>query len=129
MLEERNKAIVRRWIEALDTGDLAVVDELFSADFVDYAGGLGSATGRESFRQSVARLRAAFAAPHYAARHMIAEGDMVVLHATWYGTATGAPPADKPSGEPVALREIAIYCLIDGMIVERWGALDRDALP
>jgi predicted ester cyclase len=127
MLEERNKAIVRRWIEAIDTGNLAVVDELFSADFVDHASNPGAAAGREPFKQSLARLRAAFAAPHYAARHMIAEDDMVVVHAAWYDTAGGSLP-NEPNGEPAALREIAIYCIIDGMIVERWSALDRGAL-
>ena len=127
MLEERNKAIVRQWIEAIDTGNLAAVDELFSADFVDHASTPGAAAGREHFRQSLARLRAAFAAPHYTAHHLIAEDDMVVVHAAWYDTASGGLLPNEPSGE-AALREIAIYCIIDGLIVERWSALARGML-
>jgi predicted ester cyclase len=129
MLEERNKAIVRRWIEAVDTGDLAVADELFAADFIDHASAPEWATDRESFKQSVAQLRAAFSNPHYAARQMIAEGDIVVIHGTWSDTSQGDLAAKQHGDEPATLREIAIYCLIDGMIVERWSALDRVAVP
>jgi predicted ester cyclase len=129
MLEERNKAIVRRWIEAVDTGDLAVADELFAADFVDHASAAEWATDRESFKQSVAQLRAAFSNPHYVARQMIAEGDIVVIHGTWSDTSHSDLAPNQPGDEPATLREIAIYCLIDGMIVERWSALDRVAVP
>ena len=129
MLEEINKAIVRQWNKAADSGNFAVADELFSADFVDHANLHGAAADREDFKQSIARLRATFADPHYAARHVIAEDDLVVVHALWYDAAARSLPPDKPHGEQVALREMAVYCIIDGMIVERWSALERAALP
>ena len=129
MLEERNKAIARRWIDAMDTGNLAVVDELFSADFVDHVNILELGTGREGFKQAVSRLRAAFSGPHYAVQHLIADGDMVIIHGIWRDTAIGDLPPTEPNGGPAALREIAIYCIIDGLIVERWSALDQVAFP
>src|SRR5262245_9939692 len=125
MLQELNKAIVRQWNEAADTGNLAVADELFSADFVNHVNIPGAAADRESFKQSVARLRSTFASPHYAARHVIAEDDLVIVHALWYDAAARSLPPDEPNGEQVALREIAIYCIIDGLIVERWSAQER----
>ena len=59
---------------------------------------------------------------------MIAEDDMVVVHAAWYDTAGGLLQ-NELNDQSAALREIAIYCVIDGMIVERWSALDRGRLP
>jgi hypothetical protein len=51
---EENKALVCRFIEAQDKGDLETLDELLAPDFVDHSLLLGQEPGREGYMKSVA---------------------------------------------------------------------------
>ena len=50
---EENKAIVRRFLEELDEGNLDIIDELLSSDFVDRSLMSGQGPTREDFKRSV----------------------------------------------------------------------------
>ena len=52
---EENKAIVRRFLEELDKGNLDVIDELLSPDFVDRALMPGQGSTRENFKRTIVR--------------------------------------------------------------------------
>ena len=57
--EEKNKALVCRFLEAQSTGDLETLDELLAPDFVDHGLLPGQDPGREGFMQGVAEAHAA----------------------------------------------------------------------
>ncbi len=61
MTEEKNKALVCRFLEAQAKGDLQTLDELLAPDFVDHSRLSGQEdSGRESYVRMVAEDHAAF---------------------------------------------------------------------
>jgi predicted ester cyclase len=139
MSAEDNKAIARRlYEEALNTGDLAVVDELVAPDIVlhyDYPADIPvpaeTQSGLEAIKYFVSHLRTTFPDYHFTVDLQVAEGDLVVTRGTargthkgeyWSSTLHGTPP----TGKQVSWTEAAIDRIVDGKIVENW--INEDAL-
>jgi predicted ester cyclase len=59
---------------------------------------------------------------------IIAEGDKVVIRFTSTGTQEGEFAGIAPTGKKVTIREVAIFRLADGKIVEQWGMPDIHGL-
>jgi ketosteroid isomerase-like protein len=58
--EEKNKALARRFLEAREKGDLAVVDEMMAPDYVTHARLLpGQEPGREGAVRAIAQFSGA----------------------------------------------------------------------
>ena len=55
-----NRDIVRRVLNVFNTGDMSVLDELVSADFVNHDAPPGAPQGRDGRKRAVAMFRAAF---------------------------------------------------------------------
>ena len=107
MSTEQNKAVVRRFItEVLVGGDVDLVDDLLSADYVNR--GMGD-IDRANFK---AWLSVASVGPggRMEINDLIAEGDAVVARFTMEVT--------LPTGEDVTARGLTYYRLADGRIVE-----------
>jgi predicted ester cyclase len=79
---EENKALVRRFIEARDKGDLETLDELLAPDFVDHSLFPGQDPGREGFMQSAAEEHAIFSNVRIHIEDQAAEGDKVISRLT-----------------------------------------------
>ena len=123
-MSEESKALVRRLIEeAWNKGNLAVVDELLSPDYVLHIDAPG-ASDREGYKQAVIMHRTAFSDFYFTIEDMIAEGDKVVLRATLRGTHTGDFMGIGPTGKPVTYTAISIRRLEAGRIVEEWVETD-----
>ena len=104
---ERNKALVRRYItEVLAGGNVALVDELLGADYVNRSMGDMDRAGFKAW------LEKASAGPggRMEIRDLVAEGDAVVARFTYAIT--------LPDGEEVTARGLTFYRLADGRIVE-----------
>ena len=122
---ERNKAIVREFIEGLfSRGDLGAVDAFLAEDFVDRDPPFGAASDREGMRGAGAVFRAAFPDWRSDIDQLIGEGDLVVERFTAGGTQRGQIMGVPGAGRAVTLRGIQIFRVRDGRIVERWGRLD-----
>jgi len=120
-----NKEIIRRlYDEVFVKWNLAVVDELVSADFVCHAMPPGTPPGPAGFRQFYGTIRTTFADVRYTVEDLIAEGDKVVVRWKWDATHRGDFLGIPPTGGPAPLTGIAIYRLADGKIVERWVEVD-----
>src|SRR5687767_6433970 len=94
---DKNKDAIRRLVsEVMHQGNLAVIDELFAADFKNHTAPPGVPPTREGFKQLVAGVRAAFPDVKPEIDELIVEGDTVVMrdHATGTqkGPFLGAPP-------------------------------------
>jgi len=120
-MSEDNKRILRRLLEALDTGNLAVVEELVSPDFVthhprspDHRG------GPEAVKQASALFRTAFHDLRFTIEDMIAEGDMVAFRWIARGTHTGEYFGIPPTGESVEFRGMEFDRFSHGKVEERW---------
>jgi steroid delta-isomerase-like uncharacterized protein len=122
---EANKALVRRWWEETDKGNLAIIDELCAPDYVDHSPPLpGMGEGSAAVRKANEILAAAFPDTVHTIEAMIAEGDLVVTRlrgrATFLGECLGIPP----NGKVVEITGITIHRVVDGKLVEHWANID-----
>lgn len=120
------KAKARRIVEeVVNQGDLALADELFSADCVHHVPGDQPPPGVAAVREEVARLRRAFPDLHAIIEDEIAEGDRVVQRITGHGTHEGEYQGVAPTGERITFRAIGITRAgPDGRFAERWWTVD-----
>jgi steroid delta-isomerase-like uncharacterized protein len=124
-----NKAIIlRSEAELWSKGNLAVADELYSADFICHFVGGTEWKGIQGIEGEVARHRAAFPDWNENVDDIIAEGDRVVIRFTSSGTQRGEFAGMAPNGKKVTIHEAAIYKVVAGKIVEQWGFPDSQSL-
>ena len=98
---ERNKALVRRWIEeGFNKRDLKVVDEIF----VETLAINGVVIGRENLKQNMRRRFTAFPDLHVRIEEIIVEGDKIGIWYTALGTHNG-----EFEGVPATGREVSWF--------------------
>jgi steroid delta-isomerase-like uncharacterized protein len=121
----QNKALVQRFYQEIDKGNLAAMDELVAEDYVDHSPpafpGLGP--GREGFKKSFKLFWEATPGYHKI-EDQIAEGDKVVTRLTAYGTHTGDLPGIPRTGNKLEVTAIVIHRIADGKLVEEWSNKD-----
>jgi steroid delta-isomerase-like uncharacterized protein len=119
-----NKAIVLRFIEMVQNQhNLAVIDELYSPDFVDHSGN-ADLHGIEGAKVFFGMMFAAFSDMHFTIRMQLAEGDQVMTFKTFHGTHQGAFMGIPPTGNQVTVDVIDILTVKDGKIAEHWAVND-----
>ena len=124
--EEENKAIARRFlVEHLVKGNLDVIDELLSPDFVDRSLMPGQELDREGYKRSVAEMIAPFSDISITIDEQVAEGDKVT---TWY---TGISTHDRgpfmgvaPTGRRNTFTDVVHHRIVGGKIVEERSRVD-----
>lgn len=123
MSTEDNKALVRRWFEALNKKDLGVFDELCAPDFVHHS---ASATiqGLEPYKQALSGEFTAFPDMHFTIEDIIAEGDTVVVRLMGHGTHQGNLGDIPPTGKQATIRGVTIYRIAGGKLTEQWESFD-----
>ena len=125
---EANKAVARRFLEAFDTGDPAIMDEVLAPDFVYRSAGPGEPTGREGQMAVVAAFATAFPDGQSTVEQLVAEGNTVVLLWTFTGTHHGEIFGIPPTGKQVTNQGIDWYHLEGGQITELWDVIDEVGL-
>ncbi len=126
MSTEENKALYRRYYEALSQRDYARFDEIFAPTYVYHAPGLPDpVAGPEAFKQLVSGYVAAFPDVQPAIEDLIAEGDKVVARLTYRGTHQGEFQGIAPTGKQISMSSIDIVRIADGKIVEEWESPDN----
>ncbi len=73
MSTEDNKAVIRRIFDGLNQKDVAVIDELFTPDFVSHDPANPQVRSREDFKQWFTGLSAAFPDLHFSLEDKLAE--------------------------------------------------------
>jgi steroid delta-isomerase-like uncharacterized protein len=123
---EENKQTVRTFIERLFVQrDLGLLDETEAADAVTHATPSGTyMSNRESVKETLKTLFAAFPDLRISVLDLIAENDKVVLRGTWVGTQAGEYLGIPPMGRHVTVPTVHVLRLRDGKIVEHWFAHD-----
>jgi len=128
-MTETNKALVRRLIdEAQCQGNLDVVDELLSNDFIDHTPFPGVPATRDGVKMLFGYLRSAFPDLQVRVQEQIAEGDKVATRKVFAGTHRGEFLGAPPTGRPVAFEVIDILTFHDGKIAEHRVILDQASL-
>jgi predicted ester cyclase len=117
-----HEALVRRiFAEALNGGDLAVVDEAFSPQFVDRSAP-EQAVGSEGVKEYMRAVRAGFPDLHVTIEELVAGDDTVELRERWHGTHLGEYEGTAPTGRVVERTMTRTFRFAGGKIVEEWSS-------
>ena len=123
-MSEENKAVVRRFLDALwNRADFEVIDSLIARDYESHSSTV--IHGPDGARQLVIELRAAFPDFEFRVADQIAEGDHVATCWTIYGTHRGRFQGIPASGRPIRMNGITMFRLAEGKLVEEWIAEDQ----
>jgi predicted ester cyclase len=126
---EQNKALVRRFYEEIDKGNIAILDDLVADDYVDHNPppfpGCGS--GREGVKQAF-KLFLEATPGYHRVEDQIAEGDKVVTRLTSIGRHEGDLPGAPRTGNEMKMTSITIHRIRDGKLVEKWSEKDMLSL-
>jgi steroid delta-isomerase-like uncharacterized protein len=121
---DTNKAIIGRVVELWNTGNLAIADEIYGADFVNHDPNDPEVTNLESYKGYVAAILTGFPDFHVTTNDLIVEGDKVavrwIITATHHGEFAGIPA----TGIEATWMGMTIWRFADGKIVEGWWMKD-----
>jgi predicted ester cyclase len=118
---ETNKALVRGMQnEVWNRGNLEMLDQLFSDDFVRHFPIGPEIRGLDTFREHVINHRAAFPDWSERVQLIVAEGDLVAVYFTSSGTNDGSFQGNSPTGRRIDITEMTIFRIADNKIVEQW---------
>jgi predicted ester cyclase len=127
MSTEENKALVRRYIQAIDdndSSDWSLIDEFVAADFVAHNPPIpGVGLDRDGLKQAAEIFRVATPGTHEIPLQ-VAEGDLVVSHIVGRGVHAGELLGIPATNREVETDGIAIHRVRDGKIVEYWSVTD-----
>jgi predicted ester cyclase len=122
---EEYKTLVRRFLEELAKGNLDVIDELLSPDFVDRSLMPGQGPTREDFKRTIAEILDATPTTSFTIEEQIVEGDTVVTKYRQSFVMRGEVIGIPPTGEEETEVGIFIHRISDGKITEEWGIIDN----
>lgn len=126
---ERNKQIARRLFAALQDVDLAVIEELISADLVDHDPMFGrNAFERENLKDSAVRFKTAFPDVRIRTAHVLADGDKVLVHEIVTGTNTGPFGSSAPTNRTMRVQAAHVLRIAGGQIVEHWSVRELESM-
>jgi steroid delta-isomerase-like uncharacterized protein len=126
MSTEENKALVRRFYEEIDKGNLEAMDELVAEDYIDHSPPpFPFAPGREGLKEAFKLFWEATPGYHQI-EDQVAEGDKVVTRLTAHGKHAGDLPGIPRTGNDLKMTAVAIHRIADGKLAEKWS--DKDVL-
>jgi steroid delta-isomerase-like uncharacterized protein len=115
---EQNKAVITRLVDFINTGNLAIVDEVAAPDYVEHDPFPGQQPGREGLKAVILMTRDAFPDLEWVMDEMVAEGDTVSSRFTWRGTHRGAFLGVPPTGKHVIVTGMVFDRVVEGRLVE-----------
>ncbi len=122
-VEEKNKALVRRFLEARVTGDVDAVEKMLAPNFVNHTKVLpNEEPGREGFIQAIAQYNAAFSNSSIIVEDQVAADEKVVSRCVVRRTHDrGKVMGVAPSGRELTYLPVVIHRIEGGKIAEQWG--------
>ena len=117
----------RFYEQALHAGDLSVLDEIATANYIENDPLPGQRDGLEGLKDRVRMLRDGLAG-HYTIEDVVAEGDRVVVRWTNQGTHVGELAGMPPTGKTFTIAGIDIYRVEGGKLAEHWHVVDMLSL-
>jgi len=122
---DSNKALIRRFYEEIDKGNLDAMDDLVAENYVNHDPPPfpGLAAGRAGLKQAFLMFQKATPGRHVI-EDQIAEGDKVMTRLRGVGKHEGELAGIPPTGNDLDVKAVAIHRIADGKIVEHWSAVD-----
>jgi steroid delta-isomerase-like uncharacterized protein len=127
MSTDENKALIRRYIQAIDdndSGDWDILDEYIAEDFIAHNPPFpGVSLNREGVKQAAEIFRLATPGRHEIPMQ-VAEADLVVSRIIGRGRHEGELMGIPATGKEVETDGFAVHRIRDGRIVEYWSVVD-----
>ncbi len=124
-MSQDNKALVRRLFEeGINKGNERVIEELVAPNFATREESMRT-VGVEGFKEMVAAFRTAFPDARMTIEDVIAEGNKVITWAYFTGTHRGPLEGIPPTGKQVKVKDVDLYRIEKGKIVESSTTFDR----
>jgi predicted ester cyclase len=129
MTAEENKALINRIIDGHNRQDADAVVACYTPDIANH----GRRVGREGMARVYQSLYVAFPDFHFELELALAEGDWVTAQVLMTGTHLGTPAlpvlggllhAVPPTGKRVAVENIHLYRIREGLVAEHRAARD-----
>lgn len=127
-MSDANKALAGRLYERLSAGDLSVVDEVISDDFVEHEGFPGLEPDKSGVRKMFELFQTAFGNARFEVDDMIAEGDKVFVRARMTGTHQAEFMGIPATGNAINVGIGDYFRIVNGIAVEHWGVMDTGAM-
>lgn len=121
IIEQNKELILKMNQEVWNKGNLEIIEELYSADFVHhFLPDSSEFRGIDTLRERIRRHRIAFPDWKEKIIHIVAEQNFVVIHFESTGTNLGSWFGRPPTGNKVHINEFAILRVQNGKIAEQW---------
>jgi len=117
MVIKENKEIILRFWEQFNKGNLEVIEECFSNNFVRYAID-GTVMDREGYTQFCTRVLKTVHDIQVTIGDIVAEGDKVAFYFTFSGTQKAELKSNPQTGKRFTMSEAYFSRFEDGKIVE-----------
>ena len=118
-----NENAVRRFYQALTTGDLALVDEALAAGWETFPA-LRTGSGPEGWKGTIAHLRGAFGDLTTEIEDVVESGDRIAVRAVTRAKHTGELLGVEGTGGEVEFRSADFHQVAGGRIVRTWHLED-----
>jgi len=129
MVNEQNEQVSRRAIEAFNTGDDSIVDEVTAENFVNHDPSTpDEASGPEGAKEFIRMYRTAFPDLHIEIHECFSDRDLVCTRWTSTGTNDGEIMGMPATGKSVSVTGLTIDKIQDGKVVESWNEWDNAGL-
>jgi len=130
MAVQENKQIALSLIEALNTRDLSLWSQLLAEDYTAEHPGVSVPLNKTKSVGYYQRFVTAFPDIHFEVLHVLAEGDLVLIHWTASGThterlATLTGETIPPTRRRATVSGALLIEVRDGKIVRLWGYFDQ----
>jgi predicted ester cyclase len=116
-VEENKKSLYRLFEEVWNQGDLSVIPEVLSPDYVGH-NPRKDIIGIDGFERAVKDFRAAVPDGHWTVNDIVGEGDKLAVSFTIAGTQTTTYKDREPTGKLVTNKMLIINRYVDGKCVE-----------
>jgi predicted ester cyclase len=124
-MSEENKELARRLLqEVFEEGDLDAIDELVHPEFVNHEAPPSNPQGHEGLKETVEWLRGLWGPMRFEIEDEIAEGDKMVARVVMHGKHVGEFLGRAPTGKEFATKQIHVYRVEDGKVIEHWSVRD-----
>jgi len=124
-MSDQNKQLTQRVLEEMfEKGRLEAADELVHPEFVNHEAPPGSPQGPAGLKETVAWLRGLWGPMRFDLKDEICQADKVVARVVMHGRHVGEFLGKPPSGKEFATKQIHIWRIEDGKLIEHWSVRD-----
>ena len=119
-VEEQNKSVIKRyWNGKWNERHPEILDELLTIDVIHH-GSSNEINGVEEYKKVYNTYLSAMMNTRFEIKELIAEGNLIMSRAIFYGTYNGTLGDIYPVGKEISFRFFSVFRIVDGKIAEEW---------